>query len=247
MSALRIGFVSLACLALLCIGTAQAQKPAAPVQPAPARPAPAQPAPAQPAPAQPAPAQPAPAQPAPAAASGVMPPLTIMVVDVQSLLQNSKAAKMVRDQIEQKRAEYAKEISHQEEVLRQERDTLQRQQATLSPEALNQKGREFQAKVNDLDRNVQSKRQALEKSNADALQRIQQSMLRIITQIAKQRKANLVFQRSELVLFDQQFDVTDQVLQKLDEELPSLTVTFAQPVPVAPTPVPPAPARPKRR
>jgi len=237
MSALRIGFVSLACLALLCIGTAQAQKPAAPAQPAPA----------QPAPAQPAPAQPAPAQPAPAAASGVMPPLTIMVVDVQSLLQNSKAAKMVRDQIEQKRAEYAKEISHQEEVLRQERDTLQRQQATLSPEALNQKGREFQAKVNDLDRNVQSKRQALEKSNADALQRIQQSMLRIITQIAKQRKANLVFQRSELVLFDQQFDVTDQVLQKLDEELPSLTVTFAQPVPVAPTPVPPAPARPKRR
>jgi Skp family chaperone for outer membrane proteins len=154
---------------------------------------------------------------------------------------------MVRDQIEQKRAEYAKEISHQEEVLRQERDTLQRQQATLSPEALNQKGREFQAKVNDLDRNVQSKRQALEKSNADALEKIQQSMLRIITQIAKQRKANLVFQRSELVLFDQQFDVTDQVLQKLDEELPTLTVTFAQPVPVTPTPVPPAPARPRRR
>ena len=156
--------------------------------------------------------------------------LTIMVVDVQSLLQNSKSAKMVRQQIEEKRNEYAKDISHQEEVLRQERDTLQRQQASLSAEALNQKGREFQQKVNELDRNVQGKRQALERSNAEALEKIQEAMLKIITDIAKDRKANLVFQRSELVLFDQGFDVTDDVLRKLDEQLPTLTVNFVAPV-----------------
>jgi outer membrane protein len=163
-------------------------------------------------------------------APGAQPPLTIMVVDVQALLQNSKSAKMVRQQIEQKRAEYAKEISHQEETLRQERDALQRQQASLSADALNQKGREFQQKVNDLDRNVQSKRQSLERSNAEALEKIQEVMLKIITDIAKDRKANMVFQRSELVLFDQNFDVTDEVLQKLDEQLPTLTVNFVAPV-----------------
>jgi outer membrane protein len=162
------------------------------------------------------------------------PPLTIMVVDVQALLQNSKSAKMVRQQIEQKRAEYAKEISHQEETLRQERDALQRQQSSLSADALNQKGREFQQKVNDLDRNVQGKRQSLERSNAEALEKIQEVMLKIITDIAKDRKANLVFQRSELVLFDQNFDVTDEVLQKLDEQLPTLTVNFVAPTPSNP-------------
>ena len=198
-----------ACLISLCcgVGTALAQQ-----QPPPAG--------------QPAPA--APAAPAPAA----LPPagLSVMVVDVQALLQNSKAAKMVREQIEGKRAEYAKEISHQEETLRQERDALQRQQSTLSAEQLNAKGREFQAKVNELDRDVQAKRQALERSNADALQKIQDVMVKIITDIAKDRKANLVFQRSELVLFDQGFDVTDQVLQKLDEQMPTLTVNFVAPV-----------------
>jgi outer membrane protein len=181
---------------------------------------------AQQAPPAPAPTAPAPAAPAPGASAG----LTILVVDVQSLLQNSKSAKMVRQQIEQKRAEYAKEISHQEEVLRQERDTLQRQQASLSAEALNQKGKEFQQKVNDLDRGVQGKRQALERSNADALEKIQEAMLKIVTEISKDRKANLVFQRSELVLFDQGFDVTDEVLQKLDEQMPTLTVNFVAPV-----------------
>ena len=163
-------------------------------------------------------------------------PLTVMVVDVQALLQNSKAAKMVRGQIEQKRNEYTKEISHQEETLRAERDALQRQQASLSADALNQKGREFQQKVNDLERNVQGKRQALEKSNGEALSKIQEEMLKIIADIAKQRKANLVFQRADLVLFDQSFDVTDEVLQKLDEQMPALTVNFVTPVPPPPAP-----------
>jgi len=199
-----------------------------------------------------APAPPAPATPLPAA-----PNLSVLVVDVQSLLQNSKAAKMVRGQIEQKRIEYTKEISHEEEVLRAERDSLQRQQASLSPDALNKKGREFQQKVNDLDRNVQGKRQALEKSNNDALSKIQQAMLKIIADIAKQRKANLVFQRTDLVLFDRSFDVTDEVMQKLDEDLPVVTVNFVAPTPVsagpppaaeaAPAPAPTAKAKAKRR
>jgi outer membrane protein len=179
--------------------------------------------------------------------SGAAPGLHVLVVDVQSLLQNSKSAKMVRKQIEEKRAEYAKEISHQEEALRHERDQLQRQQASLSPAALNQKGREFQQKVNELDRSVQAKRQALEHSNAEALEKIQAAMLKIITDIAKQRKANLVFQRSQLVLFDQSFDVTDEVQQKLDEELPTLTVNFATPVEAAPSEKHTAPAHTKRR
>lgn len=187
-------------------------------------------------------AQAPPAPPASApAAPATTPNLTVMVVDVQALLQNSKAAKMVRGQIEQKRNEYTKEISHQEETLRAERDALQRQQATLSADALNQKGRDFQQKVNDLERNVQGKRQALEKSNGEALSKIQEEMLKIIADIAKQRKSNLVFQRADLVLFDQAFDVTDEVLQKLDEQMPALTVNFVAATP-PPSPIEPAPS-----
>lgn len=201
----------------------------------------------------PAPPTPA-APPAPAAPAAAPMPLTVLVVDVQALLQNSKAAKMVRSQIEQKRNEYTKEISHQEETLRAERDSLQRQQSSMSADALNQKGREFQQKVNDLERNVQGKRQALEKSNGEALSKIQEQMLKIIADIAKDRKANLVFQRADLVLFDQSFDVTDEVLQKLDEQMPTLTVNFAVPTP-PPSPAPavtaaqpstPAPAKKKK-
>jgi len=190
-----------------------------------------QPAPPAPKPPEGQPPNPAPAAPAPLGPLVTSPQnLSVMVVDVRALMENSKAAKMVRSQIEQKRDEYKKEISHQEEVLRAERDTLQRQQSSLSPEVLNQKSREFQQKVTDLDRNVQAKTQALEKSSAGALTKVQQQMLKIIAEIAKERKANLVLERSQLVLFDQTFDVTDQVLQQLDEAMPTLTVEFVAPV-----------------
>jgi len=193
----------------------------------------------------PAPAQ-APA-PAPAPAPLAAPQnINLIVVDVQALLQNSKAAKMVRSQMEQKRNQYTKEISSAEEKLRAERDALQRQQASLSADALNKKAREFQQKVNDLDRDVQSKRAALEKSNNEALGKIQQTMLKIIADIARQRRANLVLQRTDLVLFDQSFDITDQVMQKVDEELPVLTVNFVTPEPIPATAEPAEPASPSR-
>ena len=243
---MSLRYIRFQALLLVCLcglaATAGAQAPPTPPNPAPSPPAP------------PAPTPPVSAPPAPSIAAPM--PLTVLVVDVQALLQNSKAAKMVRDQIEQKRGEYTKEISHQEETLRAERDAIQRQQASLSADALNQKGHEFQQKVNDLERNVQGKRQALEKSNGDALSKIQEEMLKIIADIAKQRKANLVLQRADLVLFDQSFDVTDEVLQKLDEQMPTLTVNFVAPTspPPSPTaaatppaPTAPAPAKPKKK
>jgi hypothetical protein len=45
-----------------------------------------------------------------------------------------------------------------------------------------------------------------------------------------------------LVLFDQSFDVTDEVLQKLDEQMPTLTVNFAVPTPPPAAPIPAATA-----
>jgi Skp family chaperone for outer membrane proteins len=153
---------------------------------------------------------------------------------------------MVRQQIEGKRAEYQKDLTHQEDDLRKESEALQKQQGTLSADAFKAKGRELQGKVNQYERDLQSKRQALERSNADALKQIDEVVKKVIYDIAKDRKVNLVLQRGELLLYDPAFDVTDQVLQKLDEQLPTLTVNFVAPVAVTtPEQDPQAAASPK--
>ena len=172
--------------------------------------------------------------PAPAASPATAPPsLNVLVVDVQALLRNSKSAKLAAQQIQQKKAEYAKDFQHREEALLRERDTLQRQQASLTPEALNKKAREFQQKANALEESAKATGDLLERANNEALESIQSVVFKIITEIAKERKANMVFQRSQLVLFDNGFDVTEQVLTKLDEQLPTLTVSFASETPAS--------------
>jgi len=182
-------------------------------------------------------AQQAPAAPAanPAAPPASSQPLNVMVVDIQTLMRKSKAAVMVRQQLEQKRTEYAKEMSKQDEALRHESENLQRQAASLSPDALTQKKREFQQKLGEFDRNVQSKRQALEHSDAEASEKIQTVIRDIITEMATEKNVNLVFQSTQLVMFSPGFDVTDAVLQKLDERMPNLAVNVVE-QPVANTP-----------
>jgi Skp family chaperone for outer membrane proteins len=185
--------------------------------------------------------------------------LSVLVVDVQSLLQNAKAAKMVRNQIEQKRVQYMNELSHQQDLLRAEQgaqqkqraslsaehDTLERQRPSLSADVFDQKRRQFEQKANaflqkerDLDEKIknyqengQELTQTLAKSASDAQSKINEIIVKITEDIAKQRKANLVFQSTDFVAFDRSFDVTDEVLQKLDEELPVLNVNFVTPAP----------------
>ena len=130
----------------------------------------------------------------PPIASPIVPPRdasTSLVVDVQALLQNSKAGRAVRQQIEAQRAVYTKEISSQQEALRRERDALQNQRTSLAAEAFNKKGQDFQLKINELERDVKAMREALEKSNANSLEKVQEAMLKIIADISKERKADI--------------------------------------------------------
>jgi Skp family chaperone for outer membrane proteins len=173
------------------------------------------------------------ASPPPPAASPQ--PLNVMVVDIQTLLRKSKAAGMVRQQLEQKRAEYAKEMSTQNEALRHESEALQQQASSLSPDALNQKKQDFQQKRSEFDKNVRSKRQALERSEAEASEKIQTVIRDIVTEMATEKNVNLVFQSTQLVIVRPSFNVTDTVLQKLDERLPSLSVNIVE-EPAANTP-----------
>jgi Skp family chaperone for outer membrane proteins len=150
---------------------------------------------------------------------------------------------MVHQQLQQKGVEYEKEMRRQEQPLQQESETLQRQAASLSAEALSQKKRDFERKVGEFDRSVQAKREALQRSRAEASEKIETVVRDIIAEMAKEKNVDLVFSSTQLVMFSPAFDVTDAVLQKLDERLPSLTVSVVeQPVAAGNSAAPAQPA-----
>src|SRR4051812_40690718 len=211
MSVLRAGLASLVLsFAFLVsvisgVSSAQAQQtPAAPASPTAGHPAPA----------------------APGAASGQ--PLNVLVVDTRALRDKSKAANMVSEQLKKKGAEFEKEMRRQEQPLQQEGEALQRQASSLSPETLNQKKRDFERKLREYDRAVQSKRQALQRADSEASEKIEAVILDIISEIVKERKVDLVFQGGRFVVFPQALHVPDQVVQKPNERLHSLSVEIVE-------------------
>jgi outer membrane protein len=132
----------------------------------------------------------------PAVAQDTLPAPAIIVVDTNQILRDAKAAKDVQVQLEQQETAYSKDVSQQENALKTLQDELERQRTALSPEVFAARSQDFQQRYTALDHDVQVKRQALQQGLNEARDKINNTALQIITDIAKERKANMVMEKA---------------------------------------------------
>ena len=171
-------------------------------------------------------AQQAPQTPPPAGGAG---PMLALVVDAQHVVNESKAGKSIRQQFDTQRQAFSKEVSAAEATLRSQQQEIERQRSILSPEAFSAKTREFDQKVADMRRGWEQKREALQYSLNVSLSQIERNIIEIVSQIALERKANLVLQKQHVVLVDKGYDITQETMARLDEKLPTLAFNLVQP------------------
>lgn len=164
-----------------------------------------------------------------AAQSAAPAPLSILVVDVERLLRDSKAAKSIQHQIEQQRSTYTKDLSKQENEIRAAREDLERQRTILSEQAFSGKVQEFQQKVNELRENANGKSQTLQRGSSVATNQVLQNIQQVVLEIANERKATLVLVKNNVVVVDTSLEITDEALKRLDQRLPAVTLTLAEP------------------
>jgi len=167
----------------------------------------------------------------------------IIIVDVQQILRDSLVAKNIQSQMNDRTDRYTKEVSSQENELRHTQDELERQRTVLSTDAFNAKMRDFQQRYDALDHGVQATRQALQQAYNDAMTRVENTALQIISDIATERKANLVVTKAAVLFEAPGLDITQDVIKRLDDKLPSVPLAVAQEPSLA-TPGAPAPAAP---
>ena len=225
---MRRGLVAIAVCALAVL---MAMPPAALAQQQQQRPA------GQPAPAAPRPAQPA-AQPAAqsvAKPGEPMPGPVVAVVDIDRIRENSTAAKSVRDQLEKHRSTFQDEISKQENELRNAEQDLNKQRSVLSLDAFNQRRQQFEQRVADVQRQVQSRRRQLETAMANSMTEVNKAVVDAVQEVATSHGANLVLPKSQIILVDKAMELTEDVLTMVNKKLPNVRVTLPAPV-VAPTP-----------
>ena len=141
----------------------------------------------------------------------------IGVVDLNSILRDAQATETVRGLLDDKRAEFEQEFTAKEtELLDLERD-LQDKRSSMSEQEFASAVAEFQQDVTIVQRDIQTKRQALDKAFQESQDALREFALNVIKEIAGEQRIDIVFDRNSAIIFRQELDISSAVLGRLNE------------------------------
>jgi len=153
----------------------------------------------------------------------------IAVLDVQQVLRRAAAAKGIREVMEARRKKFEKEISEERLQLQGEENQLRKQSTILSPEAMSNKRRVLENKVSDLRRKAEQKRGILNRAFNGATRELRQEIAKVLADLMKERNITITLARKAVLVFDQRLNVTEEVLKRLDKNLPNVKIDIRNP------------------
>ena len=153
----------------------------------------------------------------------------IAVLDVQQVLRRAVAAKRIRKVMEARRTKFEEEISEERLQLQSEENQFRKQSTILSPEAMNNKRRVLENKVSDLRRKAEQKRGILNRAFNGATRELRQEIAKVLADLMKERNITITLARKAVLVFDQRLSVTEEVLKRLDKNLPNVKIDFKNP------------------
>jgi outer membrane protein len=171
----------------------------------------------------------------PAAAPGGVPTGgVVLVVDLRRVMLDSKAGKAIQGQMQQQVGIWQKTFVQNEQDLGSQQQELQRQSTILAQDAFAAKRKEFEQKVLDYRKRTQDIQAELAKAEGQANDKLRHALQEILRDIAKEHGANFILDAPTVLLFDGRYEVTDEVMKRLDAKLPVVTVNFTTGAPAAP-------------
>jgi outer membrane protein len=159
-----------------------------------------------------------------APATGKFPAAVVAVVDVQKILQDSSAAKHVREQLASKRDGYQKEVTADEQKLRDAEKKLAEERPKLAEADFAKKRKEFEDNVRTVQQKVQDRSKILDTAFNTALGKIREQLGQIVANAASSRGVTLVLDKGQVVVVESSFDLTTTVLDELNKKLPKVDV-----------------------
>ena len=155
-------------------------------------------------------------------------PVSLAVVDFRGVLAKSSAAVSVRKQLDIERSKYKKEFAEIEKKLRVAQQKLAKQRAIVTAEAFEKRARELKDKAREAQKRAQVTNQLLKKSFDQSMNEIRKQLVKIIAEVAEETGAGVVLFRSAIVIAVKKLEVSQEVLKRLNEKLPTVKVVFVK-------------------
>lgn len=152
----------------------------------------------------------------------------VAVVDVDSVMGTSQAAKSVAAQRDKWQQTYQNELSGQQKTLNDTKQKLDAERQTMKPEEFQEKARAFEQSVGEFERKVLVRRRALEKSVAIAMGQVERAMYEATAQVAGVHGVNLVLPRSQVILFADNMNLSKEVADAMNRKLSKVEMPAPQ-------------------
>ena len=169
--------------------------------------------------------KPAPAQAAPQHLDAPV----IAVVDVNEVLQRSKAGQAMHPQFEKLKKSYEDEINKERDALNAEGQQLEGQRAVLAPDAFAQRVNTLRQKEQALSNKVAERKRTLDSTLSASLAQIRNVLFQVSADIARERGVNVILPKETVVIIARNLEITDEVLRRVDEKMPTLALKVVQP------------------
>ena len=150
----------------------------------------------------------------------------IAVVDIESILENSLAIAGIKKSINELSQDIQNDISEQEKELKANEQNLLELEKTLTQEKFDLLVAKFNKDVNKAKKNIQFKKIALEQAHSESIEVVNQKIISIISELAKEYNLNIVLPSSQVLYINNELNVTLEVISKLNDNLKEVPVNY---------------------
>lgn len=116
-------------------------------------------------------------------------------------------------------------MQEQERNLRAQDEALSQQRSELSDEDFEERRRTLEEEFSRYQRDFAERLEGMDETYAEAVGEVEVELLRIADELASESGANIVMPKSTLLLVHEDFDRTAQALERLNERLPSVSIS----------------------
>lgn len=148
------------------------------------------------------------------------------VIDMTRVMKETDAAKGIFAELESKRSEYEKQIQKEGDSLAQLEKDLVAKKPKMSEEEFNKARKDFEEKLIKAQKMVQERKQTLDKGMAEGINKLRGESAKITADVAKERGYSAVLTQEAVVLADPSFDVTDEVVKRLNAKVKKIDLKW---------------------
>ena len=151
----------------------------------------------------------------------------IAILDVLTLLKESKAAKSMKDQLDKVAKEYSDVEKKKAKEIQKKEEELLRQKSTLTPEAFSDRKNAFEKTVIEFNKTRDTNRRALAKAERESMVKIESAVEKIVKEIQTAEKIDVVIKKTAVILSEGSINITSKVIEKLNKEVSTIDVNVA--------------------